>query len=192
MAKEIDADSTASWGGFQIWVGGQEPLLASGTRASVSIFAHWYLLPLLEWFAAQWNPLLHEERLPARNAADTAWASLRATRFPPPAVEMDDQRVQVWEHDWQQWWKTGTRYEPPRKAGSSPDVVFRRCRDVIEVSWGRTPSSGMPSHFVFDGAAPGSAHLEPRQVAESLYDILSSAGEYLALGCSALGFGSMH
>ena len=25
---------------------------------------HWYLLPLIEWFADNWNPLLHEERLP--------------------------------------------------------------------------------------------------------------------------------
>ena len=174
----IEADAAASWGGFQIWVEGKN--LCSHQEEGERIdFAHWYLLPLLEWFAAQWNPLLHEERLPARNAADTAWASLRATRFPPPAVEMDDQRVQVWEHDWQQWWRRHA-LRAPQEGGLFPDVVFRRCRDVIEVSWGQTPSCGMPSHFVFDGAASGCAHLEPRQVAESLYDILSSASEYLA------------
>ena len=34
---------------------------------------HWYLLPLLEWFTENWDPMLHEERHPsAVRPADTA------------------------------------------------------------------------------------------------------------------------
>ena len=174
----IDPDSAASWGAFQLWVEGQN-LCSHQEEGERMDSAHWYLLPMLEWFAAQWNPLLHEERLPVSNAADVAWASLRATRFPPPAVEMDDQRAHVWEDSWQQWWRRHA-LRASQEGGLFPDVVFRRCRDAIEVSWGQTPRWGMPDHFVFYGAVSGSAHLEPGQVADSLYDILSSAAEYLA------------
>ena len=65
---------------------------------------HWRLLPLIEWFVAHWNPLLHEERLPARNLGDTAWKSLRATRFPPPAMDESSERQARWKDDWQTWW----------------------------------------------------------------------------------------
>jgi hypothetical protein len=42
---------------------------------------HWYLLPLLEWLAENWNPMLQEERLPVRNAGEHTVASLYRTRF---------------------------------------------------------------------------------------------------------------
>ena len=78
-------DVSLSWGAFQIWVNGWNLCthLEEGERVES---AHWYLLPLLEWFVLQWNPLLHEERLPCE-AADEAWTGLRGTRFPPPALD---------------------------------------------------------------------------------------------------------
>ena len=79
------ADVSHSWGAFQIWVNGWNLCahLEEGERVES---AHWYLLPLLEWFVREWNPLLHEERLPCK-AADEAWTGLRETRFPPPALD---------------------------------------------------------------------------------------------------------
>ena len=173
----IDADVAVSWGGFQIWVEGKN-LCAHQEQGERIDYAHWYLLPLLEWLAKQWNPLLHEERLPSKNAAATAWASLRETRFPPPAIEMEEDRAQAWESEWQGWW-TRHALRATQDGGLFPDVVFRRCRDTIEISWGNTPRQGMPPHFVFDGGASGWASLEPRQVAESLHEVLSGASEYL-------------
>ncbi|MBY8851600.1 hypothetical protein K7G98_26080, partial [Saccharothrix sp. MB29] len=77
-----DPAEAASWGSFQIWVDGQN-LCAHVDQGEVLQSAHWYLLPLLEWIAQSWNPLLHEEVLPNRNMADTAAASLCETRNAP-------------------------------------------------------------------------------------------------------------
>ena len=88
--RGIDPETKASWGSFQIWVQGRN-LCAHREEGEAIDSVHWYLLPLLEWFARSWDPLFHEERLPTKNAGDTAWESLRATRFPPLAIE-DDER----------------------------------------------------------------------------------------------------
>ena len=175
----IDPDVALSWGGFQIWVEGKN-LCTHQEEGERIDHAHWYLLPLIEWFAREWNPLLHEERLPARNAADTAWASLRQTRFPPPAIESEEGRASAWERAWQGWWRRHA-IRAAREGGLFPDVVLRRARDEIEISWGNSPSQGMPSHFAFDTTEPGFASFPPREVAEPLYDVVSGAGEYLAL-----------
>ena len=64
-------DVYRSWGAFQIWVDGWN-LCAHQEEGERVESAHWYLLPLLEWFASRWNPLLHEERLSCE-VADEAW-----------------------------------------------------------------------------------------------------------------------
>ena len=174
----IDPDVAFSWGGFQIWVEGKN-LCTHQEEGERIDYAHWYLLPLIEWFVHRWNPLLHEERLPARNAADTAWASLRETRFPPPAIEMEDGRTNEWESVWQGWWSRHA-IRAAREGGLFPDVVLRRFRDEIEISWGNNRSLGMPSHFAFDAAESGFVRIQPIEVAEPLYDVISGAGEYLA------------
>ena len=174
----IDPDAAVSWGGFQIWVEGRN-LCAHREEGERIDYAHWYLLPLVEWFTRQWNPLLHEERLPARNAAGTAWASLRETRFPPPAIEMEERRADAWESAWQDWWRRHA-IRAAREGGLFPDVILRRIRDEIEISWGNTRSQGMPIHFAFDGYESGAARFSPKEVAEPLHGILSDAGEYLA------------
>ena len=166
-----------SWGSFQIWVGGKNLCahLEEGERIDS---AHWYLLPLIEWFALNWNPLLHEERLPVRNGNDTAWTSLRATRFPPLAVENDEEKASKWETTWQNWWSRHA-IRTASEGGLFPDVILRRVRDSVEVSWGPAPTEGMPQHFRFLESEKGAARLPPRQVAEPLHDVMLSASEYL-------------
>ena len=173
----MDPDVSVSWGGFQLWVEGKN-LCAHQEEGERTDYVHWYLLPLVEWFARQWNPLLHEERLPARNVADTAWASLRQTRFPPPAIELEEGSASAWESAWHGWWRRHA-IRAAREGGLFPDVVLRRSRDEIEVSWGGSRSQGMPRHFSFD-AGSGFASFRPGEVAEPLYDVVSGAGEYLA------------
>ena len=174
----IDPNVSVSWGGFQFWVEGRN-LCAHQEEGERIDYVHWYLLPLLEWFVRRWNPLLHEERLPARNAADTAWASLRETRFPPSAIELEEVRANAWESAWQGWWKRHA-IRAAREGGLFPDVILRRVRDQIEISWGSNRSQGTPSHFTFDAAESGFATFEPREVAEPVYGVVSEVGEYLA------------
>ena len=168
------ADVSLSWGAFQIWVNGWNLCahLEEGERVES---AHWYLLPLLEWFAHQWNPLLHEERLPCE-VADEAWTGLRGTRFPPPAL--DEGQESDWESAWHGWWSRHA-IRAAREGGVFPDVIFRRFQDSIEISWGDSRSQGVPNHVNF-ALRPGVVRFEPKRVAEPLYDALEGAAAYLS------------
>ena len=178
--QAADPDVCLSWGGFQIWVEGRN--LCAHREAGVRIeSAHWYLLPLIEWFVEHWNPLLHEERLPARNLGDTAWASLRATRFPPAAIENDERQARDWDEAWQTWWMRHA-LRAASHGGLFPDVVVRRLRDHVEVSWGPTRTAGMPEHVDFAESASGFSRLPPAAVADPLHELLADASEYL-LSC---------
>ena len=173
----IDPEVGISWGSFQIWIEGRN-LCAHNEDGSRVDSVHWFLLPLMEWLVRNWNPLLHEERFPVPNEHDTGWESLRATRFPPPAIENDDERAAAWERKWQSWW---TRHAlcSAREGGLFPDVILRRLRDSIEISWGPARSAGMPDHFSFLESVPGVSLLEPSKVADPLHQVLSDAGGYL-------------
>lgn len=174
--QAAEPEVAMSWGSFQLWVEGRNLCahLEDGERTES---VHWYLLPLMEWFAENWNPLLHEERLPG-NEGDTAWASLLATRFPPWAIADNTQRASRWENAWQKWWQRHA-IRAASEGGLFPDVVLRRVRDRVEISWGQTRVEGMPDHFDFSESERGYSRLEPQRVAGPLHDVLVSASEYL-------------
>ena len=176
--RGIDPETGASWGSFQVWVRGRN-LCAHREEGERIDSVHWYLLPLLEWFAHNWDPLLHEERLPAKNAGNTAWESLWATRFPPPAIEGDERKASGWEGAWQAWWSRHALLAA-REGGLFPDIVFRRLRDRIELSWESAQTAGMPDHYQFTESGRGCALLPPQSVAEPLHDVLSDATRYLS------------
>ena len=94
------------------------------------------------------------------------------------ASEMDDDRASKWERDWQAWWNRHA-LRSASEGGLFPDVVFRRYRDSVELSWGRAASEGMPVDFEFAESGPGIARLPPRNVAEPLHAVLSDSIEYL-------------
>ena len=91
----VSADIAPSWGAFQIWVNGQN-LCSHWEEGERVESAHWYLLPLLEWFARHREFLLHEERLPCEAVGD-AWTGLHGTRFPPPGLDEGDELA--WDAD---------------------------------------------------------------------------------------------
>ena len=173
----IDPDVGPSWGSFQVWIEGRN-LCAHQEQDGRVDSVHWYLLPLFEWFARNWNPLLHEERLPVLNDGDTGWESLHLTRFPPAAIENDGERAAAWESEWQRWWNRHA-LRSASEGGLFPDLVWRRLRDSIEISWGPARSAGMPQHFSFLEPVQGVSKLAPDAVAEPLHDVLSSAVAYL-------------
>lgn len=175
--QAAEPEVSMSWGSFQLWVEGRN-LCAHQEEGERTESVHWYLLPLMEWFAENWNPLLHEERLPARNEGDTAWTSLLATRFPPWAIEDDTRLASRWESAWQKWWHRHA-IRAASEGGLLPDVVLRRVRDRIEVSWGQKRVEGMPPHFDFSESERGYSRLEPQKIAGPLHDVLVSASEYL-------------
>ena len=133
---------------------------------------------MMEWFVSNWDPLLHEERPPVQNKHDTAWGSLYATRFPPPAIEHDDEKASAWEREWQRW-RMRHALGSASEGGLFPDVLLRRFRDSVEISWGPVHGAGMPDHFSFLETEQGVSRIAPEQVAVPLYDVLSNAGDYL-------------
>ena len=138
---------------------------------------HWYLLPLVEWFANNWNSLLHEERLPIGNAAASVREALQETSFPPRAVEAHGALADMWYRDWQSWWCRHAIHVAS-EGGLFPDVVFRRFRDAVEISWGDAPSAGTPAGYEFVESA-GAARLSPQEVAAPLHQVLSEAVGHL-------------
>ncbi len=57
------SEESVSWGWFQIIVNDMN-LCQHVVNAKVSDRVYWYLLPMLEWFAENWDSLLHETKLP--------------------------------------------------------------------------------------------------------------------------------
>ena len=168
-----DAEA-ASWGSFELWVEGRN-LCAHREYSESSDGAHWYLLPLLEWFAREWDPLLHEERLPIKIRGVDAAHSMRQTRFAPRSRSAG--AAASWEEEWYAWWQRHA-LRAARSGGLFPNVVFRRWRDRVEISWDATPLPGVPREVSFE-AAGGTARLEPHLVAEPLHDVLSATSLYL-------------
>ncbi|MDR3553146.1 MAG: ImmA/IrrE family metallo-endopeptidase [Syntrophobacteraceae bacterium] len=167
-------EESMSWGSIEIWVRGKN-LCSHLEGAEVAPSVHWYLLPFIEWLATNWDPLLHEERLPNRNEDIDAWNSLFETQFPPERFREDEE--DEWRAQWQRWWSRHN-LQSCRSGGLFPDIVIRRYQDMVEVSWGNSRPFGIPEDLVFT-YDQGFERLEPKLVAERLYDLLQQAVRYL-------------
>jgi Zn-dependent peptidase ImmA (M78 family) len=169
-----DPEMSASWGALRLWV--EEKNLTSHTiDGQTSDSVQWYLLPLLEWLAAVWDPLLHEERPPGEPQAADAVHDLRATRFAPP--NLDERDALKWEQGWYEWWHRHSLMAA-RDGGLFPNVMLRRWRDSVEISWDAEAiagADGLQFH-----APNGQARLWPTDIAEPLYEVALDAGRQLS------------
>jgi len=131
--RGVSEDTSSSWGAFELWVEGRN--ICAQTEEGESLTAvHWYLLPLFEWLVENWDPLLHEERLPIEVAGATAVGSLRNTAY--AAVDQHSTGAA----GWQAWWSRHS-LAAARAGGLFPDVgrSGRWCgshrRGGLMVSW---------------------------------------------------------
>lgn len=170
----ISPEEAASWGALQIWAEDQN-LCTHIDQGEVLQSAHWYLLPFLEWIVESWNPLLHEERLPNRNTGDSAGRSLSKTRNAPELA--GEAETIAWEQEWFEW-RGRHALRTARSGGLLPNVIFRRFRDYIEISWEEERLAGSPRGLQFS-ATSGRVLLKPEDVAVPLYEVASSALKYL-------------
>jgi hypothetical protein len=169
-------DESISWGSFELWVQGQN-LCAHRELGESSSTCSWYLLPLLEWFVGNWEPLLHEERLPGEvaglNAAESFQKTSRASSL-EFAMNLGCETER--EED---WWMRHCLLSC-REGAIYPNVFFRRLAHSTEVSWLNDPVlAGQPEHFRFDSQR-GSARLVPHQVSEVLHVVFSRSIEFLS------------
>lgn len=172
--RAASPENSASWGSLEIWINGHN-LCSHVEQGEPVETVHWYLLPVLEWFARNWDFLLHEERLPAKNAGRNAWISMLRTVETPPGLS--EHATEVWETSWTNWWARHCLLAC-REGGLVPNLYIRRWRDSIEFSWGHRRIAGAPEHFRFD-ANHGSARRDPNEVADVLFGILDGASRHL-------------
>lgn len=168
-----DPEVSASWGSFQLWAGGKN-LCAHADQGETLESVHWYLLPLLEWLASNWDPLLHEERLPVAVEGATAVDSLRATAAPSEALP--DTTAADQEDEWYEWWQRHA-WRAARDGGPFPDLVLRRWRGQVELSWGESPLAGGEGLTFM--ASSGSSRLDPVTLAAPLLEVLTEAADFL-------------
>jgi hypothetical protein len=169
-----NADERDSWGKFTVWAGG-ENLCAHIEQGEEIQAAHGYMLPLMEWLADNWDPLLHEERLPLQNVGISAAESLARTRMPPVSLkEIDDFE---WPEIWADWWNRHS-VRAAREGGLFPDIYLRRYRDRLEISTGAEPLPGVPNEFRFL-ASNRVYHADLASSAEAIYQVLSAATQEL-------------
>lgn len=166
-ATEEDRES---WGAFSIWAHG-ENLCAHIEQGEILDSAHWYMLPVLEWLVDNWDPLLHEERLPLSNSGLSAAESLSRTRQPPLSPKDADDFD--WLDTWSAWWARHC-IRAGREGGLFPDLYLRRYRDRLELSTGAEPLPGTPDEFTFQ--TPNRTYrVDLLPAAEALFSVVSNA-----------------
>ena len=172
----VTPEESWSWGALELWVQGQN-LCEHIEDGQIMKSVNWYLLPVLEWMARNWDPLLHEQRLPIKygDAKNTAWASFQHNLIPP--IGYDDRQSAEWNKKWYNWMIRHSLLAA-REGGLFPDVFIRRYRDEIEISWGEIHLAGAPQGFRFC-VPEGAVRLKPEIVSGPLFDMLSSAAQYL-------------
>jgi len=129
----VDADERASWGSFAVWAGGVN-VCESNAHGEQLQSAHWYLLPIVEWLLTNWDPLLHEERLPRGSLPD---AAARAAQRSALLAEFDFQSGRGFgAADAHQEWVARHRLRSSAPGALLPDLYLRRYGDAVEFSCG--------------------------------------------------------
>jgi Zn-dependent peptidase ImmA (M78 family) len=164
------AEVAASWGSFQVWVDGLN-LCAHREQGETMESVHWYILPLIEWLIENWDPILHEERLPAPDFATAAEVAHDQSVIMAQFSGRPDA-------DWSPWWARHN-LQAGREGGLFPDVFIRRYRAVVEFSWDSRHLPSAPDDFTFQ-ASDGTYRVDVEAVARPLYDALGQALGQLA------------
>ena len=166
------AEEALSWGSLEWWVNGQN-LCAHYEGTTLVPTVSWYLLPFFEWLAENWDYLFHEQRPPVHFEGFNGWESLQGTSQPYRFARLSEADVLAAEEE-NYSWSSRHRLWSSRDGGLFPDVVMRRDRDKIEVSWGSEPPIGAPADFQFVTTS-GAVRLPPAEVARALYAVLREA-----------------
>jgi Zn-dependent peptidase ImmA (M78 family) len=172
--ERVTPEESLSWGSLQLWIDDSN-ICAHQAEGDVVESVHWYLLPLLEWFVSNWDPMLHEERLPNRNSGPDAEVALFRTREPPWGLRWD--AAQAWDEHWYDWWSRHS-LEAARSGGLLPSVCLRRWREFVELSWDNRDTCAAPEGVRFIQPA-GAARLPVIDVAAPLFSIVVEAIDQL-------------
>lgn len=172
-APDVDPGLGCSWGELSLWVRGRN-LCAHWMHGERHDGAHWYLLSFLEWLAENWDPLLHEERMPYPDSGAGAATDILHASMPIVAtIEEATDRFSL-----QQQWVRRHGLHSAADGGLFPQVFLRRHRGRIEVSWHNGEPAFAPEDFVYSDRT-GYETVRASCVAETLYSVLQDASQHL-------------
>ncbi|WP_188908166.1 hypothetical protein [Salinarimonas ramus] len=146
----------------------------------------WYLAPLLEWVAEEWDHLLGEQAYTWAERPDVPAA--RAVRDAlDRAFAADERDGDVLERAASDWYaRHGLR--SAAAGGIVPDLYIRRFGDGVEISWSGERASFAPA-FLETDCAPGAVRLSREEVADPLRAILCWAVETVPSDARAFSHG---
>lgn len=154
----------SSWGALAIWVDGLN-ICTHADRGEQHDVVRWYLLPVLEWLAVNWAPLLHEEPLPSGSADEASAAGVHG----PAASELGSTAAEAHYA----WWERHA-LAAAADGGLLPGLHLRRWGDLGELSWESRNRGYEPEGWRF--ASPfGTVRLPATEVAEVLEAVLLGA-----------------
>ncbi len=164
--EDVEPELATSWGSFALWIDGRN-VCAHRTQGADAEAVEWYLLPLLEWAASNWDALLHEGRLPGvvSGIAAAQSMSILGARLPLDAVD-------EFAH-WQAWWRRHN-VQAAADGGLFPNVYLRRRLGAVEISWDSRHVEWAPEHFAFLDPS-GHAVEDPDVVGRVLWEMLDVA-----------------
>ncbi|MGH3624970.1 MAG: hypothetical protein ACRDQ5_24815, partial [Sciscionella sp.] len=171
----IDADERASWGALALWVDGVN-VCEHTVQGETLRFAHWYLLPIAEWLIENWDPLLHEERLPVASAGATAARGVVRAAVLGELDANSGRGTEVAEA--LQSWHERHSLRAGAQGGILPEFYIRRYGDNVEFSTGTEQVAGEDWGVAFS-QHPQAARLPVSEVATAVGDALESLAAVL-------------
>jgi Zn-dependent peptidase ImmA (M78 family) len=169
-------DEKASWGSLKIWVNGFN-LCTHYDSGELRDAIHWNWWSLINWLQANWDPLLHEQALPVKNAAEWAAAAMREINR-PETFDGPQGWNEAAARAADDWFRRHCLWSC-RDGGLVPNIVIRRFYENAEISWTSHSTPEAPAHFRFQ-LADGGFRLPVEQVATPLHQFLTHAADYIA------------
>ncbi|WIX85845.1 ImmA/IrrE family metallo-endopeptidase [Amycolatopsis sp. DG1A-15b] len=171
----VDPDERLTWGALSIWVGGAN-VCEHVVQGEVLRGAHWYLLPILEWLVEQWDPLLHEERMPVPAAGPNAARGSQHAAMLAEFQASTDNSIELAEavETWVQ--RHSLRASAP--GALLPDLYIRRDGDRVEFSVGSDPLAGADWGVTFTQRRT-IERIAVEDVANTLYDAVTMFNAHL-------------
>ena len=158
-----------SWGQLQIWVSGRNLTAGISDDQAVVDCAEVPLAPIVEWMVRNWDPMLHETRLPlpAKSAGSAAWCVDCLMSLPDDDSELD--KLLDARSEWRNRHSMGSSLPDFRL----PDFHLRRVNSGIELSWDDREWRSVPNGISLQETS-GSVILQGMEVAQVLFDWASS------------------
>ncbi|MCB6180205.1 ImmA/IrrE family metallo-endopeptidase [Rhodobacter sp. Har01] len=162
-----------SIGDLRLTVGGTT-LTGNANGQNAQSFVSWYLLPIAQWFADNWQALLHQADFPWHESSSAPAVTVVGGKLMALIDARDEQGRE--EYRAAQAWRNAHAMNSASNGGLLPDLFLRRYLDTIEMSWTGRPPLFAPDQFRFSSGR-GLAYLAVRDVAIPLWESLEWVAE---------------